>query len=261
MTGRTVPPPTSADVRPRERAGPAGGAGGRIRYALVTGASGDIGRAVLRRLAGDGARIVAHCHRGDLDPDVEVDRLVRADLLAPGGAGTLLDALPADWPGLDLLVNCVGGARPRAFVDLDEDEWEACLAVNVTVPFRTIRAAVGPLSRVGGAVVNLSSVAALTGGAFGPHYAAAKAALIGLTRSAARELGRLGIRVNVVAPGPVDSRMTASLTGAQLTALLDATALGRVVRPEEIADTVAWLAGAPAITGQTVVVDGGRCFV
>jgi 3-oxoacyl-[acyl-carrier protein] reductase len=233
----------------------------QIRYALVTGASGDLGRAVVRRLVAEGARVVAHCHRGDLGGDVGVERLVRADLVAPGGADELLDALPADWPGLDLLVNCVGGARPRPFAELRDDEWDACLAVNVTAPFRVIRAAVAPLSRVGGAVVNLSSVAALTGGAFGPHYAAAKAALIGLTRSAARELGRAGIRVNVVAPGPVESRMTASLTDAQLTALLDATALGRVVQPEEVADTVVWLASASAVTGQTVVVDGGRCFV
>ena len=93
-----------------------------------------------------------------------------------------------------------------------------------------------------------------------PELAAAKAALIGLSRSAARELGPLGIRVNVVAPGPVRSRMTDVLSPAQLADLLTATALGRVVDPGEVADVTYWLARATAVTGQTVIVDGGRVF-
>ena len=109
-------------------------------------------------------------------------------------------------------------------------------------------------------MVNLASVAAMTGGAFGPHYAAAKAAVIGLSRSAARDLGPLGVRVNVVAPGPVASRMTQSLPPEQVNALLATTALGRLVEPAEVAEAVVWLASATAMTGQTVIVDGGRVF-
>jgi len=222
------------------------------RTALVTGASGDLGRAVVRRLQDDGLRVVAHCHRSDL----EGADIVRADLTRPDGPSALIDALPTGH--LDVLVNCVGGARQIRFTEVTDDDWDACVALNLTAPFRVLRAAVPALAAAGGAVVNLTSVAALTGGAFGPHYAAVKAGVIGLTRSAARELGRLGIRVNAIAPGPVESRMTDQLTEAQLAGLLAATALGRVVTPAEVADAVAWLATATAVTGQTLVIDGGR---
>jgi 3-oxoacyl-[acyl-carrier protein] reductase len=229
------------------------------KHALVTGASGDIGRAVVRRLVDEGAAVVAHRHRSGIDSGAE--HVVAADLTAPTGPRDLLDALPPGWDGLDLLVNCVGGAAPVRFGDVTDEDWSRCLDVNLTAPFRVLRAALGHLTRARGAVVNVTSVAALTGGSFGPHYAAAKAGLIGLTRSAARELGGRGIRVNAVAPGPVESRMTDQLNPDQLAALLNATALGRVVHPAEVADAVLWLAGAEAVTGQTMVVDGGRCFL
>lgn len=229
------------------------------KRALVVGASGDIGRAVTSRLLDEGMTVVAHCFRV---PDQEmpgIERLSRVDLTTPDGARALVAGL--DWDGLDLLVNALGGARPRPFAEVSDEEWAQCLALNLSSVFWVMREAQPLLARAAGAIVNITSVAALTGGAFGPHYAAAKAGLIGLTRSAAREWGPLGIRANAVAPGPVESRMTGSLTQAQLDGLLAATALGRVVTAEEVADAVFWLATASAITGQTVVVDGGRCFL
>lgn len=236
----------------------------RLERVVVTGASGDLGAAVTAACLERGAGVLAQYHSrkdrlaglagpGELFP-------VRIDLTEDGGARTLAASLPPQWDGLDLLVNCVGGARPTGFADTTDEDWRRCQQLNVDVPFFVMRELVGHLQAAGGSVVNLSSVAALTGGSFGPHYAAAKSAVIGLTRSAARSLGSQGIRVNCVAPGPVASAMTDALDERTLQTLLAGTALGRVVQPFEVADAVLSLALAGGITGQTVVVDGGRYF-
>jgi 3-oxoacyl-[acyl-carrier protein] reductase len=237
----------------------------RLKRVVVTGASGDLGVAVTAACLDRGAAVLAQYHNrkdrlaglttgpGELFP-------VSVDLTEDGGERTLVASLPPQWDGVDLLVNCVGGARPTGFADTTDEDWRRCQQLNVDVPFFVMRELVGPLQAAGGSVVNLSSVAALTGGSFGPHYAAAKSAVIGLSRSAARSLGPLGIRVNCVAPGPVASAMTDALDQRTLQALLAGTALGRVVQPSEVADAVLWLALAGGMTGQTVVVDGGRYF-
>ena len=237
----------------------------RLERVVVTGASGDLGTAVTAACLERGAAVLAHYHsrKDRLDDLAGPGKLfpVRVDLAEDGGARTLAASLPAHWDGgVDLLVNCVGGALPTGFADITDEQWRRCQQLNLDVPFFVMRELVGPLGAAGGSVVNLSSVAALTGGSFGPHYAAAKAAVIGLTRSAARSLGPQGIRVNCVAPGPVASAMTDSLDEGTLRTLLAGTALGRVVQPFEVADAVVALALAGGITGQTVVVDGGRYF-
>jgi 3-oxoacyl-[acyl-carrier protein] reductase len=236
----------------------------RLERVVVTGASGDLGVAVTAACLERGAEVLAQYHNrkdrlagltgpGELFP-------VRVDLTEDGGARALAASLPPRWDGIDLLVNCVGGARPTGFADTTDEDWRRCQQLNVDVPFFVMRELLGPLQAASGSVVNLSSVAALTGGSFGPHYAAAKSAVIGLTRSAARSLGPQGIRVNCVAPGPVASAMTDALDERTLQTLLAGTALGRVVQPSEVADAVLSLALAGGITGQTVVVDGGRYF-
>ena len=240
----------------------------RPRRVLVTGASGDLGRAVVTRFL----RVLAQVAAQYRSRDAELRQLarehggtlhlVRADLSTMSGAQELAHALPAGWDGLDVLVNCVGGARPLAFADVTLEEWDACIRLNLSAPFAVLQATLPLLRSARGSVVNLASVAALTGGAFGPHYAATKAGVLGLTRSAARALGPDGIRVNAVAPGPVDSRMTNALPDEALAGILASTALGRVVSPDEVADTIAWLVnGSSAVTGQTVVVDGGRVLL
>lgn len=234
------------------------------RRVLVTGASGDVGLAVVERFLCKGAEVAAqgfHRTLGAQRPSPGAPgRLhpIRVDLSQEDGPRSLVAALPPAWDGLDVLVNAIGGARPATVEEITLSDWEHCLRINLTAPFRVLQAALPLLRRARGAVVNLASVAALTGGSFGPHYAATKAGIIGLTRSAARELGASGVRVNAVAPGPVRSRMTDSLPDGALDRIVSATALGRVVEPEEVADAVVWLAGGSAVTGQTLVVDGGR---
>lgn len=184
-----------------------------------------------------------------------------ADLADAGGAERLAAAVQERWTELDGLVNNAGGARPQAFDAIAPEEWEQSLRLNLTAPFRLMQLLLPELKARAGAVVNISSVAALTGGAFGPSYAAGKAGLIGLTRSAARDLGPHGVRVNALAPGPVESEMTSSLAGPVLDGIIASTALRRLVGPGEIADAAAFLlAAGTAVTGQTLTVDAGRHF-
>jgi 3-oxoacyl-[acyl-carrier protein] reductase len=239
-------------------------------HVLVTGATGDLGRAIAEGFLDRGARLALQYRRSPEPLAALADRaraagrevlLLQADLTAPEGPAALVERIGKEWGRLDVLVNNAGGASPRPFAELGYEEWQQALQLNLTAPFLLLQAALPLLTAARGSVVNISSVAALTGGAFGPHYAATKAGLIGLTRSAARDLGPLGIRVNALAPGPVDSAMTDQLAAPVLEAIKAGTALRRVVRPEEIADAVTWLADAAgAVTGQTLVVDGGRHF-
>lgn len=238
---------------------------------VVTGASGDLGSAIVTRFLAAGASVSAQVfrHRDVLearvaDAGVSSEALVvtTADLTDRQQLDGLFAGLGRRWGGLDVLVNSVGGATARPLTELSGEEWDETLRLNLTVPFLCLKAAVDLLTATRGSVVNVSSVAGLTGGVFGPHYASAKAGLIGLTRSAARELGALGIRVNAVAPGPVASAMTGRLDERTLETMMAATSLGRVVQPDEVADVVIWLAGrATALTGQTIVVDAGRHFL
>lgn len=240
------------------------------RRALVTGASGDLGRAMVARLLRDGWRVAAQCHQhpqalAELRAEAEAAGremlVVPADLRDAAAVECMVAEVARAFCGIELLVNNAGGAQPRTLRELTIQEWDDCLRLNLSAPLLCLRAALPLLQQSRGVVVNVASVVAFTGGSFGVHYAAAKAGVIGLTRSAARELGPLGIRVNAVAPGPVESAMTTALGDKTLAAILAGTALGRVVRAEEVADAVAWLAsGGTALTGQTLVIDGGRAM-
>ncbi|GAA2463814.1 3-oxoacyl-[acyl-carrier-protein] reductase [Actinocorallia cavernae] len=238
---------------------------------VVTGASGDLGRAMACRFLDLGADLVLQ-YRSDsaaLKPVLRAAReagreafAVAADLAEPDGPDRLAAAVLARWAAVDGLVNNAGGTRPQPFEEITAADWDQALRLNLTAPFRLIQLLLPALRKEGGSVVNISSVAALTGGAFGPQYAAAKAGLIGLTRSAARDLGVHGVRVNALAPGPVDSAMTSSLDGPVLDGIIRATALRRLVDPLEVADAAAFLLSTgTAVSGQTLVVDAGRHFV
>lgn len=240
------------------------------RRVLITGASGDLGRAMAHRFLELGADLALQYRNGlaAVEPLLTAAKeahreafAIPVDLAAPDGPDRLATAVTERWPELDGLVNNAGGSRPRPFDEVTPEEWEDALRLNLTAPFRTMQLLLPALRARAGAVVNISSVAALTGGAFGPQYAASKAGLLGLTRSAARDLGRHGIRVNSLAPGPVESAMTSSLAGPVLDTIIGTTALRRLVAPAEIADTAAFLLTAgTAVTGQTLVVDAGRHF-
>ncbi|MEO8258370.1 MAG: SDR family NAD(P)-dependent oxidoreductase [Acidobacteriota bacterium] len=240
------------------------------KSAVVTGASGDLGVAICERLVRAGFDVFAQFHTREERLLALADSLgcagrslrpVCADLTREDEVQHLFGAVREHTSSLELLVNNAGGARPSLLQELTLDDWNSCFALNVTAMFLCTREGRPLLSAGAGLVLNMSSVAAFSGGAFGAHYAAAKAAVLGLTRSLARELGREGIRVNAVAPGPVVSAMTTSLAPDALASILATTALGRCIEADEIASmVVAWATGFSAVTGQTLVVDGGRIF-
>ncbi|OTA40445.1 MAG: hypothetical protein A6D92_17530 [Symbiobacterium thermophilum] len=191
------------------------------KRALVTGASKGLGAAVARRLAQAGADVAVHYHRDKAGAEETAKAVnasgrralvLRADLAVPGQAESVVELVRDAWGGLDLLVNNAGVAPVLPWDQVTPEQWAAVLAADLSGPFHVMRAAL-PLLRDGRepAVVNVGSVVSFNGGAFGPAYAAAKAGLVGLTRSAAREWGPLGIRVNCVAPGPIDSPLARAL--------------------------------------------------
>jgi 3-oxoacyl-[acyl-carrier protein] reductase len=236
------------------------------RVALVTGATRGIGRAIAARLAADGMRVV-----GTATSEAGAATVSEA-LAAVGGRGIVLDvtdgaavqaavdAIVRDEGGLHVLVNNAGITRDQLSMRMKDDDWSAVLDTNLTAVFRAARAAIRPMMKERwGRIVSITSVVGIVGNAGQANYAAAKAGTAGMTRALAREVASRGITVNCVAPGFIETDMTASLGEAQQQALLAQVPLGRLGRAEEVAHAVAYLAseGAGYVTGTELDVNGG----
>jgi len=225
--------------------------------AVVTGGTRGIGRATVDAFLAEGAHVVA-CGRSELPPDTDRLSWVRADVSREDEVEALFDAALDRLPGLDVVVNNAGVAHDTLLVDLTLADWQRVLDVNLRGPFLVCRRAVDEmLASGGGRIVNVSSFAA--GGLVGEAaYATAKAALLSLTRSIAKEYGSRRIACNAVVPGYVDTDMLAGLSAAAREARARLSPEARFGRPEEVAEAIVFLASDEAafVTGDALYVAG-----
>lgn len=238
------------------------------KIALVTGATRGLGRAIAERLAADGATVVVTGR--DASKAAEVAREIGAKgaralgfQLEVGDAASieaLLRAVEEQAGPVDILVNNAGITRDTLLLRMDDEAWDEVIRVNLTGAYRLAKGALrGMIKKRWGRIINISSVVGIIGNPGQTNYAASKAALIGFTKSLAREVASRGITVNAVAPGFIETDMTGALSPEQQERLAERIPLGRIGRPEEVASCVAFLASDEAgyITGHTLVVDGG----
>jgi acetoacetyl-CoA reductase/3-oxoacyl-[acyl-carrier protein] reductase len=229
------------------------------KVVLVAGAAGGIGSAVVRLFAEAGARVVA----ADLAPhgDLEGATEVVCDVADSGAVADLFGDWKAKFDRLDGLVHCAGITQDRVLWKMEDDAWCRVLQVNLDSAFYLLRSA-APLMREqgAGAVVLVSSINGERGRFGQANYTASKAGLIGLGRTAARELGHFGIRVNVVAPGLIETPMSSGLPKDFVEREIEETALGHTGKPEDVARAALFLASSMSghVTGQVLRVDGGQ---
>ncbi len=238
------------------------------QVALVTGASRGIGRALAATLAAQGYTGVgtATTEAGAAGIAAALPGVQGRVLDVTDGAGcaAIVDAIAKEHGGLHVLVNNAGITKDMLAARLTDDDWDAVLDTNLKAVFRLSRAAIRPMMKQRhGRIVNITSVVGASGNAGQANYAAAKAGVAGMTRALARELGSRNITVNCVAPGFIETDMTHVLPEAQKAALLQSIPLGRLGKPEEIAQAVAFLASREAgyITGAELHVNGGMYMV
>lgn len=225
--------------------------------ALVTGGAGKIGSAIAEALRAAGAQVVV----ADLGGTAGDARRVSCDVTNTAEVTALVEGVVRDHGALDLLVHCAGITRDGVLWKLSDDDWSSVLSVNLDAAFKLLRASASHLRKSKrGAVVMISSINGERGKLGQSNYAASKAGLIGLAKSAARELGRDGARVNVVAPGFIETAMTEALPDAVRVKALEETVLGRHGQPEDVAGAVLFLCSnlARHVTGQVLRVDGGQ---
>lgn len=240
----------------------------RNKVVIVTGAAAGIGRATALRFAEEGSRLAAWdvnaAAAGNLVEQLEsagAEALFReVNVTSAESIQSGLDEVLNRWGRVDVLVNNAGIALDQLVMRMKDDDWNRSLAVNLTGNFNLIRAVARPMMKAKkGAIVNVTSVIGEMGNAGQAAYAAAKAGQIGLTKSVARELASRNIRVNAVAPGFIETDMTAGLTEAAKTKMMELIPLARLGSAEDVANAVAFLASDQAsyVTGEVLRVNGG----
>jgi 3-oxoacyl-[acyl-carrier protein] reductase len=234
---------------------------------MVTGGTRGIGRALVAAFAHDGAKVtftgtneeaaavsIAAC------PDPAALRFAKADASDPASSKAAVEAAVAHGGGLDVLVNNAGITKDNLLMRMSDEEWDRVLDVNLKGVFLTSRAAARPIMKSKrGRMINVTSVVGLVGNAGQANYAASKGGVVAFTKSLARELAGRGVTVNAVAPGYIETDMTAALPAGAAEALKARIPLARLGTVEDVVSAVRWLASPSAgyVTGQVICVDGG----
>ena len=242
------------------------------KVALVTGASRGIGKAIATQLKALGATVIGtatsehgaekiteYLNEGSTPGTGLVLNVTDNDSIA-----SVFEVIKAAHGGIDILVNNAGITRDNLFMRMKDDEWQDIIDTNLTSVYKVSKAAIRPMMKKRqGRIINIGSVVGTMGNAGQVNYATAKAGLLGFTKSLAREIASRGITVNTVAPGFIDTDMTQTLTDEQKEGIFSQVPANRLGKPEEIANTVAFLASDAAayITGETIHVNGGMYMV
>ncbi len=239
------------------------------KVAIVTGGTKGIGRAISLLFAEDGAKVVANFSK-DIDSAEELMKkaksnqwgigLYKADITQFDQVKEMIEEVYAQYGRIDILVNNVGIIRDNFLMLMSDEDWNSLLRTNLTSLFYCCRAVIRKMiPQRRGKIINISSISGILGTSGQTNYAATKGGVISFTKALARELGPFNINVNAVAPGLIESEMVSQMPKDKVEAIIKSTSLGRIGKPEEVAQAVLFLASERSdyITGQTIVVDGG----
>jgi 3-oxoacyl-[acyl-carrier protein] reductase len=239
------------------------------KSALVTGASGGIGGAIARALHARGANVGLSGTRTEPLEKLKAElgeraHVLPADLGDPAAIEAMLKSADAALGGIDILINNAGLTRDNLAMRMKDEDWQKVIDVNLTAGFRLARGAMrGMMKKRWGRIIGITSVVGVTGNPGQANYAAAKAGMIGMSKSMAQEVASRGITVNCVAPGFIETQMTGALNEEQKARIMTAVPAGRLGQSDEIAAAVVYLASPEAayVTGQTIHVNGGMAMI
>lgn len=241
------------------------------RTAVVTGGGQGIGREICLRLAKEKAKVAV------FDVDEESSKKVAKEIAIEEGEALVVKVDVTEYEqvkraisyvidkfkGVDILINNAGITRDSLLLRMKKEDWHKVLEINLSGVFNCLRAVIRPMIKQGyGRIINISSIIGIRGNIGQANYSASKAGIIGLTKSAARELGRYGITVNAVAPGFINTAMTRKLSKELINKIVSQIPLQRIGRPQEVANLVTYLASGEAgyITGEVIKIDGGMAM-
>lgn len=236
---------------------------------LITGSSQGIGKAIALKFSSLGAKIALN----DIEAQEENLKKTKEEIEKTGNQAKyffadvskleetekMIQEVQKEFGGLDVLVNNAGIVQDRTLAKMTSEEWQRVIDINLTGVFNSTKVALPPIIQSRGKIINISSIVGLKGNFGQANYAAAKAGIIGFTKSLSKEVGRFGVTVNAVAPGFIETRLTENLSEEMRVAIKNFTSLGRFGKPEEVASLIAFLASEEAdfITGEVITIDGG----